>query len=276
MHDQDFDDRFAAFRAGGPLVVPAGPGAVRAVHRHRRRMHAVTGGALVALLVAGTPVAVTAIDQRPDRPNVTTTGHPTPSTEDSPTPTPEPTRSVPEPTDSTTPATEVPKEPTSVPAAAMLQESDVPGFERYNPEHEGDGTFAATTVFCPDGVPDLSVQATADRRVFFTDGSTSADEIVERYRSAAEAGRVFDWLRAVVAHCDAGDGIEQAIAAEGFAGDESMLIVTDIGGRLSTHAYVRQGPLVAQISPADEAGRAEVRRLAGRAAERLCAGTNSC
>ena len=79
MHDQDFDDRFAAFRAGGPLVVPAGPGAARAVHRHRRRVHAVTGGALVALLVAGAPVAVTAIDQRPDRPNVTTTGHPTPS-----------------------------------------------------------------------------------------------------------------------------------------------------------------------------------------------------
>ena len=55
-----------------------------------------------------------------------------------------------------------------------------------------------------------------------------------------------------------------------------MIVVTDIGGELSTHAYVRQGPLVAQISPADEAGRAEVRRLAGRAAERLCAGTNSC
>ena len=78
MHDDYFDDRFAAFRAGGPLVVPAGPGAARAVLRHRRRVHATTGGVLVALLVAGTPFAVTTIDQRPDRPHVTTTGSPTP------------------------------------------------------------------------------------------------------------------------------------------------------------------------------------------------------
>ena len=36
--------------AGGPLVVPAGPGAARAVHRQRRRVHAATGGAVAALL----------------------------------------------------------------------------------------------------------------------------------------------------------------------------------------------------------------------------------
>ena len=96
MHDDFFDDRFAAFRAGGPLVVPAGPGAAREVYRHRRRVHAAAGGAVAALLVATPVAALVTVDDRPDVPNVSDSGAPTlsPSTS-APSPTAAPPRARP-------------------------------------------------------------------------------------------------------------------------------------------------------------------------------------
>ena len=89
MHDDDLDHLFAGFRAGGPLVVPAGPGAARAVLRHRRRVHAMTGGAAAALLLVAPAVALVTVDDRPERPNVSDTGAPTPPSPSlSPTPVP--------------------------------------------------------------------------------------------------------------------------------------------------------------------------------------------
>jgi hypothetical protein len=242
-------------------------------------VHATTGGVLVALLVAGTPFAVTAIDQRPDRPNVTTTAGPSPSTESSPTPSPSadtgPTP-TPGPTGSTTPATEVPEEPTSVPPAAMLQESDVPGFAQRTPEHDGDGSFASTTIYCPDGGPSLATGAIAERERTFTDGTAAISERVDRHETVGSAQNYLVRVRAAVAHCDPGAGIVQAIVSEGFVLDDALLIATEVEGVRSLHVFVRKGPLVAEIQPADRTDRAAARALAERAAERLCAGTNAC
>ncbi|MGW4499293.1 hypothetical protein ACWENR_11865 [Micromonospora sp. NPDC004336] len=88
----ELDDVFTTFRAGGPLVVPPGAGAARAVARRRRTNRVVATG-VVAAVLAATPVLANAWAD-PDAPAP-------PAQTGSPTPTPPPTTSPSPPAPST-------------------------------------------------------------------------------------------------------------------------------------------------------------------------------
>ncbi|HEX5594827.1 MAG TPA: hypothetical protein VFX61_02230 [Micromonosporaceae bacterium] len=87
----NLDELFAQFVAGGPLAIPAGADAARAVIRKRRQMQGLTVGALTALAIA-VPMVAFASDMGKEvvpapADNGPTSPPPTPSVSDPPSPT---------------------------------------------------------------------------------------------------------------------------------------------------------------------------------------------
>jgi hypothetical protein len=79
-------------------------------------------------------------------------------------------------------------------------------------------------------------------------------------------------VRANVNGCAGTDEVEISVVDQGFAGQESLLVRS---GADNSWVLVRQGDLVAEIALSGVTD-ANARRLADRAAERLCAGTTAC
>ncbi|HEX6872503.1 MAG TPA: hypothetical protein VF163_15505 [Micromonosporaceae bacterium] len=166
-----------------------------------------------------------------------------------------------------------------MPAAAFLQESDLPAAYQYGGDFwPGDTTFNGCTI----GGRSTPLPASLTEAVpfaghgthFRAEGSSPGQsrfvaEWVGRY-AAADAASYIDWVREVVAYCGGG----WAIAAESFAGDASLIIYHTDPARF-TYIFVRVGPLVAQIlyEAVDSTDPAVIGR---RAAARLCAGTTAC
>lgn len=89
------DSQFAAYRNELITdVTPAGPGAVRATVRHRRRVAATTGAVVAAVLIVGPAAGYAALSRGPAPPNPGTTTAPTPSTSPTPSTTPPPSPSA--------------------------------------------------------------------------------------------------------------------------------------------------------------------------------------
>ncbi|MGI5212721.1 hypothetical protein [Plantactinospora sp. CA-290183] len=246
----------------------------------RQRVTMLAAGSVVAIAASlGALVALPGSDSGPTPPDVIATP-PTPSTSAptpsaGPTATATPSGTTPPTTPSRTadsgdagePADRGDPDP-AIPAAAMLQVSDLPsGFRIIEPEFEGDGSLGFFSTVCGNdwtsGGPD-----TAERKRFFAAEGTGIDQRVNRYpRTVAQ--RYMSALRADVQGCrDA----ELTIADQGFAGQESMLVLSGDNGWI----LVRQGDLLTEITVDNGSDTAEARRLGARAAQRLCAGTDAC
>jgi hypothetical protein len=254
MREPDVNGLFDQFRAGGPLVVAAGAEAARRVHRRRRtrRMLAIA----VAVVAIVTIPAVTMTFAGPRQVVDLPVGSPSAGAA---TPGPEP-------------------EPTYLPPEAMLQLADVPaGWSDGGQDLDGDWSYDSMSIYCPQGgdVGRLGGALQVRGQTFVNGSVVGVIERVERYREA-DATTFFLALRGWVSLCDAGDGMEQAIVDEGFAGEQSVLILSNVRGVQNLHIFVRQGGLIAEVVPGDVTDLDGARTLAERAAARLCHGTTAC
>ncbi|HEX5594823.1 MAG TPA: hypothetical protein VFX61_02210 [Micromonosporaceae bacterium] len=270
----NLDNMFAEFREGAPLVTPAGPGAARTVIRQRRRVQASAITGLAALVIAAPMVAYAAVapEKNAPPPALSSPGL-TRSPFPSPTVSPSASSSA-----STSPPSSPATEPSHIPAAAMLQVADLPS--RFKPESKNshsNSSFASTTIYCPAGGPTTVPPPVIDRRAreFVGGMDEPLAQTVTRYAPAA-AAQVLAAVPVQVMHCDSGPNIEQSIVDRNFAGDESLLVYTKIGSTENLHIFVRQGGLVTEIWQKGLTDRDEARRLAQRAAQRLCAATHTC
>jgi hypothetical protein len=171
-------------------------------------------------------------------------------------------------------------EPTDIPAAALLQSSDVPITYHYAGEFIlGDAGFIASAAYCqPEPLPNSLVPATPTAvggAYYAAEASTPEEprflaEVVGRYMTA-DAASYMDKIRAAVDYC----GAAWIVAAESFAGEESLVVEYANGPSVTSFIFVRTGNLIAEIwqHPADSAQAIQIGR---NAADRLCAGTTVC
>ncbi|MFF5054522.1 hypothetical protein ACFY1S_15200 [Micromonospora sp. NPDC000663] len=281
MPDQQFVD---LFRDTEHLTwAPTDQVRERGRRRTRRtRIAATLAGAVAVALVATGAVALAGGREGAPTPVLPATGSPTPTPSSSSTPSAKPstpsTPSTPPSSPSTTSSqpTKGPANP-AIPLEALLRAADLPsGFRAAEDDLEGEWSFGYVASFACADTPDLSVKERAERRAEFRKpGASSIIERVERY-SIEDAKATIAWARTVT-QCEPGD--EQyslKIVDSGFAGDGSLLIRIDGPGSVEYMLFVRQGDLVAEIRMSDRTDEAEARRVAQRAADRLCAGTNAC
>jgi hypothetical protein len=242
----------------------------------RRRALAAAAACLVVVGAVGGGVAAVAGARTSPPPPGSTVG---PTTE---TPPPTPSASV-SPTPST-PATSAGSstptpaaEPTAITPAAMLQESDLPArFTAAGTDLDGDWSFFSTTIWCNRQVQvDVPAPTAGRGQVFEGQFDERLVEAVDR-RSVQAANAYLDAIRAQVATCDPRPDMQQSIVDEGFAGEESFIVSSNVASAESLHIFVRQGGLVAEIWQKGLTDRDEGRRLATRAADRLCEATNTC
>jgi hypothetical protein len=112
--------------------------------------------------------------------------------------------------------------------------------------------------------------------VFRAAPEVSIIERVRRYE-VDDARSTVERARRLVTGCQPyRPGESLSIVDSGFAGDESLLVAATGDGTPNRWLYVRQGDLVAEIWLKGEDDPAEARRIARRAADRLCAGTDAC
>ena len=110
----------------------------------------------------------------------------------------------------------------------------------------------------------------SDETVAVTSGD-DLREVMRRY-PAGDAARFMDRVRAGVEEC----GEHFSVIDSGFAGDESVSLVFTVEGSVSHYIVVRQADLVSVVWHKGETDRATARTLGVRAADRLCAGTDTC
>ncbi|GAA1850723.1 hypothetical protein [Asanoa iriomotensis] len=275
MDEQHLDDMFDRFRSGPPLTVPAGAGAARQSFRQRRRGR-LAAGCVVAALGVGVPsvaFAAGAFDRTP-RPPVVTTAPTTPARPTPPSTTPPPT------TPGAKPTTEKPVEPTTVPRAAMLRASDLPAGFEYRGGGDflgGDWTLAFIASQCRDRrLPDPEPGDGPKRNAAFAHDSEGS--VLQRVSRMPTPAAARDWIDGLPDRIS-GDcgGIRFTVVDTDFAGADAVLIrsESDAGGS-DFLLFVRQGPLVTQISTWSGADLGALRDIAQAAAQRLCAGTTSC
>ncbi|MFD6681142.1 hypothetical protein [Micromonospora parva] len=248
------------------------------------RIAATLAGVVAVVVVATGAVALAGGQDGAPTPVLPATGSPTP------TPTPSATSAPPPPpTTSTTPA--VPpsspsttsgspsKGPTSttIPTEALLRAADLPtGYRPAGNDLDGDWSFNfAASMACQD-TPNLSAKERAERGAVFQ--KLDVSPVIERVRrySLDGAKATIVWARTVT-ECEPGNERKSlSIVDSGFAGDGSLLIRFNAEGLISYTLFVRQDDLVAEIWLGSVTNRTEVRRLAQRAADRLCAGTDAC
>ena len=246
-------------------MVPVGPDPARWVSNRRRRGRILLTTAALVVVITAPAVAFTLVS-RDTTPDVATS----------------PTLTVPATTASTSPTpTATPEvEPTDVPVAAMLQQSDVPAEFTYEGEDiDGDWTLEFSGQFCapPNNMGDQAFGV--NRGASFRSGtgpeSTAILERVDRH-SVTDARVYLQAVRNMVQGCvPVAMPVTWTVVREGFAGDESLILTLEIDGYHSTYVVVRHGGLVAQIWYKDATSPDPV-QLGQRAAARLCAGTTAC
>ncbi|MER7587265.1 hypothetical protein ABTW72_06990 [Micromonospora sp. NPDC127501] len=252
--------------------------------RQTRIVAALAGVVAVALVATGA-VALASGREGAPTPVLPATGSPTP------TPAPSATSGAPRPsTTSTTPAAP-PSSPSrtsgrpsggstnpAIPAAAMLQLSDLPaGFTMTEGDIDGDWSLESVSIYCREAPSWTSNGRLAQRTVSFDSPTDSMIQRVVRY-SAGNAALDMDGVRALFTGCKPrGATSSLSVLADGLgAGDESLLVGSDIEGVRSRWLVVRQGDLVAQVALDRDTTPKEARQYARPVAQRLCAGTDTC
>ncbi|MGC4760669.1 hypothetical protein [Micromonospora trifolii] len=250
------------------------------------RVAAVLAGAVAVAVVATGVAALAGSQDGAPTPVLPATGVPT----STPTPTPTPSAT---PSLSPSPPTRTPAAPSSppktsgrpptgstnpaVPGAALLTASDLPpGYRKIGDDKDGDWSLHAYgSAVCSDR-PNPPPKPRAERVVVFRKSAEQFfDERVRRY-STDSARATMDWARQMAGCEPFNDLRSMSITSSGFAGDEAILIRFEIEGSVFFDIFVRQGDLVAEISPRGLTDQAEALRVAQRAADRLCAGTDDC
>jgi hypothetical protein len=237
--------------------------------RARRRTIAQTTAmaGIVALALVSGGVAVAQVRQDPVTPPVTTPS-PSPSQSLSPAPSLSPspsTSSVPSPPPSVTPS--------GITAAMMLQPQDVGSGYTAAAGSEGDWTFEfnASVLGCPRGTrPD----AVSERGRTLRKGKPQDENFVLQHTAryaAGSAAQYLDEIRDRVASCSPyRDAQSVRIAAEGFAGDESLLVIfKHEGGSVARNVLVRKGDVLTQIYTKPTRSDSASRELGRKAAARL-------
>ncbi|MEU1746794.1 hypothetical protein [Micromonospora arida] len=255
--------------------------------RGRRRTRQTRIAAALAAVVAVAVVATGAVALAGGRegaptPVLPATGSPTPSPAPSATPTPTPsTRNTPgaPPSSPSTTSGSPSNGSTSpaIPADALLRASDLPsGFRAAGSDLDGDWSFNFAASYACADTPTLSAKERAERGAVF--GKPDASLVIERVRrySLDGAKATIVWARTVTECKRINELSSLSIVDSGFAGDGSLLIRFDAQGLISYTLFVRQGDLVAEVWLGSLTNRTEARRLAQRAADRLCAGTDAC
>ncbi|MFI7662663.1 hypothetical protein ACIBTW_27665 [Micromonospora parva] len=257
--------------------------------RGRRRTRqtkiaATLAGAVAVALIATGAVALAGGREAAPTPVLPATGSPTP------TPAPPATSAPPSPPPtSTTPTTPAaPPSSTSgrpsagttdpaIPAAAMLRLSDLPaGFTMTTGDVDGDWSVESVSIYCRELPSRASHGRIAQRTVSYDSPTTGMVQQVVRY-SGGNAARDVDRIRAMFTGCVTGSTSSLSVLADGLgAGDESLLVGSDIEGVPSRWLVVRQGDLVAQLTMDMNSGPEDARQYARRVAQRLCAGTDAC
>ena len=136
---------------------------------------------------------------------------------------------------------------------------------------EGDWIFeaGATNLGCPQG---WKPSPESERARALRKGKPQDDTFVLQHTGRYPPGAAADYLdeiRSRVAACRPRPGTSVRIAAQGFAGQQSLLVVFDYGeGSVSKHIFVREGDVLTEIfaKPArsDQASRQLGRRAAAR------------
>jgi len=190
---------------------------------------------------------------------------------------PEPPATFSPPTSPATATTSPAREPIAIPIGAMLQGGDLAA--RFTPKDtnlDGDWSFLATTIRCGHQVRiDLPAPLASRGQRFQGNFDEPLIERVDR-RPVPDAVAYLERIREQVETCNPSPQMQQSIVDEGFAGGGSLLIYTKVENVENLHIFVRRGGLVAEIWHKGLTDRDEARRLAARAAERLCVGTDTC
>ena len=250
------------------------------------RIAATLAGAVAVALVATGVVALAGGREVAPTPVLPATGSPSPTPSSSPTPSPTPsstpsTRNTPgapssSPSTTSGQPTKGPADP-AVPAQALLRASDLPpGYRAAGSDVDGDWSLDFATSFTCVDTPRHPAKERAERGAVFSKPNVSS--VIERVRrySLEGAKAEMDWARRAVG-CELRDERSTlAIVDSGFAGDGSLLIRFSAEGKISYTLFVRQGDLVAEVWLGSLTSQTEARRVAQRAADRLCAGTDPC
>lgn len=247
--------------------------------RRTRRTRLVAGlasAAAVAVVATGAVAVARNPDPAPPLPPATNSPSPSPSVSPTPSLSPSPTKVPPsEPPESAAHPTSSPPSP-DVPAAAMLQPADLPGWQRSRPARTVDALeFAASKCDDPDWLA-LKMPKLAERSESFQaglDGGTRQQVLRFPDRSAAQ---FIYQVRADIESC--GGGVDDfSVVDSGFAGEESLMInYAENKGLSSLFVMVRQGDLVSVVYLDLRTDQDDARVIGTRAAARLCAGTDAC
>ncbi|MEW2430030.1 hypothetical protein AB0877_18645 [Micromonospora sp. NPDC047644] len=262
---------------------------VRERGRRRTRRTRIAAGlaAVVAVaLVATGAVALAGGREGAPTPVLPATGSPTPAAAPTPTPsaTPTPTPSTrntpgapPSSPSATSGSPSIGSTSPAIPADALLRAADLPsGFRAAGSDLDGDWSFNFAASYACVDTPRLSAKERAERgAVFRKPDASPVIERVQRY-SLNGAKATIAWARTVTECKRSKELSSLSVVDSGFAGDGSLLIRFDAEGLISYTLFVRQGDLVAEVWLGSLTNRTEARRLAQRAADRLCAGTDAC
>ncbi|MFI6782200.1 hypothetical protein [Micromonospora sp. NPDC050276] len=245
------------------------------------RIAATLAGLVTVALLATGAVALADGQEGAPTPVLPATGSPTPTPTPSATPTPS-TRDTPGPPPSSPSTTSGSPSngstSTAIPATAMLRLTDLPaGFTMTEGDIDGDWSLESVSIYCRDAPSWTSNGRLAQRTVSFDSPTASMIQRVVRY-SRGNAAVEMDGVRALFTDCiPRGATSSMSVLADGLgAGDESLLVGSDIEGVRSRWLVVRQGDLVAQIALDTDTTPKEARRYAQPVAQRLCAGTDTC
>lgn len=259
---------------------------VRVRARHRTIAQSATVAGIIALALVSGGVAVAQVRQGPVTPPVATSS-PSPS-EPSPSsapfkPSPAPSApALPPSTSPTAPLTTNPvPSPTSpessppvtgITSAMMLRPQDVGSGYTVVPTSGGDWTFEfnASALSCPRGSKPNTV---AERERTLRKGEPQDENFVIQHTGryvAGKAAQYLDDIRERVTSCSPREGQSVRIAAQGFAGDESVLVVFDHGGGfLAKILLVRKGDVLTEIYTKPTRSDAANRELGRKAASRF-------
>ncbi|MEU4526686.1 hypothetical protein AB0F49_00500 [Micromonospora ureilytica] len=253
----------------------------------RTRIAATLAGVVAVAVVATGAVALAGGQDGAPTPILPATGSPTPTPSPSPTPSPAPsstpsTRNTPgaPPSSPSTTSGQPTKGPTSpaIPAQALLRASDLPSGYRAGGSDllDGEWSFGYIVSTACAATPGRSPQERAQRSAGFSKpGASSVIERVGRYSLEGAKATMTFWARTVTQCQPEDERYSLSTVDSGFAGDSSLLIRSDGPSLVDYTLFVRQGDLVAEIRLGNLT-ESEARRVAQRAADRLCTGTDAC
>jgi hypothetical protein len=238
--------------------------------RRRATARAATVAGIVAVGLVGGGVAV-AGGNRGDHPVTPPPSSPAPSS-------PRPSAAPPSAPPSSPPASPPRSTGTSAPSitgitpAMMLRPQDAGSGYVVASGTDGDWSFEfnASVFGCPRG---SKPSPESDRSRALRKGQPQDETYVLQHTgrySPGEAAGYLDQIRSRVSSCDAGAGRSVRIAAQGFAGDQSLLVVFDHGGGFLTRTIlVREGDVLTEIFTKPTRGDQASRELGRKAAARL-------